>query len=148
MSENEQFIRITEDDIAEANQLSLHCPICAGAVERHAVDGAMAPIYCSDCETLYHLACWEQNGGKCAVLGCSGEAYGRVGELDLGPVLTIKQSDIPRHAPQPRVTPNGRTKRLKESERRMQREMKRRSLWRNLWDSLLRAIKIWPSDPS
>ena len=148
MSEQEQTIRISAEDILEANRLSLNCPICAGAVERNAARREMAAAYCTSCETLYHLACWEQNGGKCAVLGCDGSEYRLYGVVDLGPVLTIQRSDIPREAPQPRISPNGRTKRLKRGEQQLQRELKRRTFWRDLWRSLLRAIKLWPSDPS
>ena len=148
MNENEELIRITPEDISEANQLSLNCPICAGAVEQNASRHEMDAVYCTSCETLYHKACWNQNGAKCAVLGCSSTAYRQYGTVDLGPVLTVARADIPRDAPTPLPTPNGRTRRLKEDERRLQRELKRRSLLRNLWRGLLRAIKLWPSDPS
>ena len=148
MNENEEVIRITADDIAAANQLSLHCPICASAVEKYSNGEDTAPVYCVACETLYHYACWHQNGGKCAVLGCDGDAYKRYGVVDLGPTLTIRERDIPREAPRPVPSANGRTKRLKADERRLQRELKRRTFWRSLWQSLLRAIRIWPSDPS
>ena len=57
-------IAITLDDIAAANQLSLACPICAGPVEAYANQRALAPIVCNACGTLYHLACWEQNGAN------------------------------------------------------------------------------------
>lgn len=148
MNENEDLIRVTLDDIAEANQLSLNCPICAGAVEQHAPRGEMRAVYCASCETLYHQACWEQNGAKCAVLGCAGTTFKVHGTVDLGPVLTVARADIPREAPAPYVPTNGRTRRLKEDERRLQRELKRRGFWRNLWQGLLRAIRLWPSDPS
>jgi hypothetical protein len=148
MSEKEQIIRITNDDIDEANRLSLNCPLCASAVERHASDNEMAPVLCLECETLYHYACWVRNGNRCAVLGCSGTEFRRYGVLDLGPVLTIERRDIPKDVPRPVLSPNGRTKRLKEGERRMQREVRRKSIWRDLWHSLLRAIRLWPSDPS
>lgn len=148
MDENEKFIRITPEDVSEANRLSLHCPICAGAVEKHVSRHEMVAVYCTDCETLYHQACWNQNGSKCAVLGCSGKTCRTFGVVDLGPVLTVSRSEIPREAPRPTVTPNGRTRRLKEDERRLQRELKRRGFLRDLWYGLLRAIKLWPSDPS
>lgn len=148
MNENEDVIRVTLDDVTKANQLSLHCPICAGAVEQHASRREMQAVYCADCETLYHRACWEQNGAKCAVLGCSGTTFKVHGAVDLGPVLTVAHADIPREAPAPYVPKNGRTRRLKEDERRLQRELKRRSFWQNLWQGLLRAIRLWPSDPS
>lgn len=148
MSDQQETIQISAEDILEANRLSLNCPICAGAVERNASRPEMRAVYCTSCETLYHLACREQNGDKCAVLGCDGSEYRLYGVVDLGPVLKIRRSDIPREAPQPRISPNGRTKRLKRGERRMQRELKRRTFWRDLWQTLLRAIKLWPSDPS
>jgi hypothetical protein len=34
-------IHITADDVSEANRLSLHCPICAGAVENNVREGAL-----------------------------------------------------------------------------------------------------------
>ena len=148
MSENQEPIRITAEDVVEANRLSLHCPICADAVEEHVDEERMAPVYCSACETLYHRACWEQNGGTCAVLGCDNTSYKRYGAVDLGPTLKIEPKDIPKVVPRPVTSPNGRTKRLKDAERRMQREVRRRHFWRDLWQSLLRAIKLWPSDPS
>jgi hypothetical protein len=148
MTENGEFIRITAYDISEANQLSLHCPICAGAVEQHAPRPELVAVYCDACETLYHRACWEQNGASCAVLGCSGDSYRVYGAIELGPVLTVRRTDIPRVAPAPSAIQNGRNRRLKEDERRMQRELRRRSLLRDLWYGLLRAIKLWPSDPS
>jgi len=148
MSENEELIRITSRDISEANQLSLNCPICASAVEQNSARQEMTAVYCTSCETLYHQACWHQNGNRCAVLGCTGTEHRLYGVVDLGPVLTVGHSDIARQAPVPRLGPNGRTGRLKESERRLHRELKRRSFIRDLWQSLLRAIKLWPSDPS
>lgn len=148
MDENEHLIRITPEDVSEANQLSLHCPICASAVEQHTSREEMVAVFCTACETLYHRACWDQNGGKCAVLGCAGTTYRRYGVVDLGPVLTVRRGDIPREAPATYVPSNGRTRRLKEDERRLQRELKRRSFFRDLWRGLLRAIKLWPSDPS
>lgn len=147
-NENEALIHITLEDVREANRLSLNCPICAAAVERNVGNPEMRAVYCTSCETLYHRACWEQNGGDCAVLGCESKSYRRHGAVDMEPVLTIKQSDIPRVAPAPASSPNGKTRRLKANERRLQREMKRRNFWRDLWHSLLRAIKVWPSDPS
>lgn len=147
MNENEEVIRITVEDIAEANQLSLNCPICAGAVEKYAPRPETSPVFCVACETLYHLACWEQNGGSCAVLGCEGDTYKRYGVVDLGPPLTIEQRDIPKAAPVPDFSPNGQTKRLKEDER-LKGQIRVRSFWRELWQNLLQAIKLWPSDPS
>lgn len=148
MSENGEFISISAQDIAEANQLSLHCPICAGAVEKNAPRQELVAVYCTSCETLYHRACWEQNGGSCAVLGCSGDSYRVFGAVDLGPVLKVRRADIPHSIPTTKTPQNGRNRRLKENERRLQRELQGRSFLRDLWHSLLRAIRIWPSDPN
>lgn len=145
MNEDQPFLRITEEDIAEANQLSLRCPICAGAVEKHTADPDLLPVYCTECETLYHRGCWEQGGGKCAVLGCEGAGYRRYGAIDLGPSLTIDRGDIDR-ASRRLPTPNGQTtKKLKLDEQRRQRQG---GFWSRLWQSLLNAIKLWPSDQS
>lgn len=148
MNENGELITISAQDIAEANQLSLHCPICAGAVEQNASRPEMVAVYCTSCETLYHRACWEQNGGTCAVLGCSGSSYRVYGALELGPVLKVRPDDITRTIPTTGENHNGRQRRLKEDERRLQRELRGRSFLRDLWHGLLRAIKLWPSDPS
>ena len=62
---NEQefpLIHITVEDINEANRLSLHCPICASAVENHAEHEALTPVVCTSCGTLYHKACWGAKG--------------------------------------------------------------------------------------
>lgn len=147
MDENE-VLRITTEDVEEANRLSLNCPICAGPVEKHAARPEMAAVYCTACQTLYHHACWEQNGGTCAVLGCECQSYKRHGVYDLGPALTIDRKDISREAASRSGFPNGRTRRLKQQERRRQREGAGRSFWRDLWRNLLQAIKLWPSDPS
>jgi hypothetical protein len=133
-------IRVTPEDVAEANRLSLSCPICAGAVERSADEAALAPVYCTKCQTLYHRTCWDQNGGRCAVLGCDhreARAYGS----ELGPRLKISYSDISRHPPQPRSV-DGRTRRLKEEEKRRRRETASRDFWGELWRRLRRAIGL------
>lgn len=148
MDENEEVLRITTEDIEEANRLSLNCPICAGPVEKHADRSEMAAVYCTSCQTLYHHICWEQNGGTCAVLGCESKSYKRYGVFDLGPALTIDRKDISRQAPARPVFPNGQTGRLKRQERRLERGGAGGSFWRNVWRNLLRAIKLWPSDPS
>lgn len=144
MDENEEVLRITAEDVEEANRLSLNCPICAGPVEKHAERPAMAAVYCTACRTLYHHVCWEQNGGSCAVLGCENDSYKRYGVFDLGPALTIDHKDVSREAPYPPGFPNGETGRLK----RQEKATAGRSFWGDLWRNLLRAIKLWPSDPS
>jgi len=153
MNEREEPpITITQADIVDANRLSLHCPICAGAVEQH-IDGVdVAPVICTDCGTLYHLACWEQNGGNCAILGCESQTYRRHGVLDLGPVMTISRRDIQRAPAQPRPVPvasaNSATNKKQKNEQGMYKEMQRRFRLRDFFQNLLRAIRIWPSDPS
>lgn len=136
--DEEPLIEITATDIAEANRLSLSCPICASAVENNPLNDSLAPVVCANCQTLYHRACWEQNDNKCAVLGCGhGESY-RYG-TQLGPRLTINYSDLPKHVP--RVpSPNGRHQKLKEEEKRRQKEAARRTFWSDLVDSILRAV--------
>ena len=130
-----QPIKITDTDIAEANRLSLSCPICAGPVEKNVDDSSLSPVVCLQCGTLYHKACWEQHNGKCAVLGCEhkeARAYG----TDIGPLLKIRYSDLPKHVP---VTPsyNGRTQQLKEQEKQRQKET---GFWNTLFDRILRAF--------
>jgi hypothetical protein len=132
-------IQITTDDIAEANRLSLNCPICAGAVENHIDQDGLAPVVCAKCQTLYHHACWGQNGGKCAILGCGHDKCYPYG-VDRGPLLKITHSDIPRDVPR-MVT--DRSKKLKEQERRMQREAKRRSFWDGLFEAIKQAFEKW-----
>lgn len=139
MSENEP-IHITDEDIAEANRLSLSCPICASAVEKNISNESLKPVLCANCQTLYHRTCWEQNGGKCATLGCGHEECYPYG-TELGPRLTINYSDLPKHLPKPAVSPNGRSKELKAREKRLQKEAMRREFWRNLYDRILRAFK-------
>jgi hypothetical protein len=139
MSENEP-IEITDEDIAEANRLSLSCPICASAVEKNISNDSLKPVICANCQTLYHRTCWEQNGGKCATLGCGHEESYPYG-TELGPRLTISYSDLPKHVPKPTVSPNGRSKELKAREKRLQKEAMRSEFWRNLYDRILRAFK-------
>lgn len=130
-----QPIQITETDIAEANRLSLSCPICAGAVEKYVMDVSLSPVVCLQCGTLYHKACWEQHNGKCAVLGCEHKEARPYG-TDVGPRLTIRYSDIPKHVP-PTPSYNGRTQQLKEQEKQRQRE---EGFWNNLFGRILRAF--------
>jgi hypothetical protein len=140
MSEiEEEPIRITEEDIAEANRLSLSCPICASAVEKNTNNPSLRAVICANCQTLYHHTCWEQNGGKCATLGCGHEECYPYG-TELGPRLTIRYSDLPKHIPKPAVAPNGRSKELKAQEKRLQREAARKEFWRNLFDRIRRAF--------
>ena len=140
MDEQESpFIRISEEDITEANRLSLHCPICANPVEDNVTTTALTPIVCAACGTLYHKACWQQSSGKCAVLGCDHDKFRRYGE-NLTPVLRIKYTDL-RPALNGR-SPSRRTKRLKEEQRRQVEQLRRPSLLRRLFQWLLDQIKI------
>lgn len=134
-------IHISLDDIAEANMLSLHCPICAGPVENYVNEPALQPVICGQCGTLYHKICWEQKGGKCAILGCEHNQY-RIYGTQADPVLVIQHRDLPRDA---RPSNNGispSTKRLKQEQQQAFREIQQRGFWSLFWDWLLRAIKI------
>ena len=139
MTESEQPITISAEDIAEANRLSLSCPICAGAVEKNVDSAALIPVVCSNCHTLYHRTCWEQNGGQCATLGCEHKECYTYG-TEIGPLLKIGYSDLPKHAPRRMPSPNGRSKQLKAEEKRRQREESRREFWSGLVSRIRRAI--------
>jgi len=134
------LIQISTDDIAEANRLSLHCPICAGAVEAHLDDEALKPVFCASCKTLYHQACWEQSGGKCAILGCNHDKYVVYGTVSK-PILKISYADIPQPSPNGRVI-SQRTKRLKAEQKRQVEQLRRPSLLQRFWQWLLDQIKI------
>ena len=135
---DQDSIHITDEDIAEANRLSHSCPICAGSVEKNVETGAQSPVVCSRCQTLYHEACWDQNGGKCAILGCGHKENYPYG-TELGPRLVINYSDIPKRAPAA-PSPNGRFKELKRQQRRLQKEADKRGGWMNLFDRILKAF--------
>ena len=134
------LIRITTNDISEANQLSLSCPFCGSAVEDHVDGAALVPIICDQCGTLYHRACWEQSGGKCAVLGCGSTKF-HVHGLDTRPVLKVKYTDLPAHSANGRSSVNEKNRRLKEEQRRQVRNM---TLFERFWRWLLDQIKINP----
>jgi hypothetical protein len=134
------LIRITVNDISEANQLSLSCPICGSAVEDHVDGAALVPIICDQCGTLYHRACWEQSGAKCAVLGCGSTKF-HVHGLDTRPVIKVKYTDLPAHSANGRPSTNARNRRLKEEQRRQVRNM---TLFERFWRWLLDQIKVNP----
>lgn len=140
--EEQEFplIRITENDIAAANQLSLSCPICGSAVEDHVDGAALVPVICDQCGTLYHRACWEQSGGKCAVLGCGSTKF-HIHGVDNRPVLKVKYTDLPAHSANGRTSTSAQTRRLKEEQRRQVRRM---TLFERFWRWLLDQIKINP----
>lgn len=139
--EEQEFppIHITDTDIVEANRLSLHCPICGSGVENH-VDGALLPVVCDQCGTLYHRACWDQSGGKCAVLGCNHDKFHVYGR-PLGPVLKVKYTDLPA----PSVNGQGasrQTRRLKAEQKRQVEQMQKPGFWARFWKWLLDQIRI------
>lgn len=133
-------ISISEDDVREANQLSLHCPICANPVENYVTAADLQPVVCRQCGTLYHKTCWQQGGGKCAVLGCAHTQY-RVYGTQMRPVLKVDYKDIPRQPVNGRP-PSPSTKKLKEEQRRQIEQLRRPSLLQRLWQWLLDQIKI------
>jgi hypothetical protein len=135
-------ITITENDVQEANQLSLHCPICANPVENYVTTADLQPVVCRQCGTLYHKACWQQGGGKCAVLGCGHTEY-RVYGTQLRPILKVDYKDIPKQPVNGRPrTPSPSTKQLKDEQRRQVEQLRRPSLLQRLWQWLLDQIKI------
>ncbi len=132
-------LTITNIDIQAANELSLHCPICANPVEKFVDDADFRPVICAKCGTLYHKACWEQGGGKCAVLGCDHDKY-HVHGAATSQILSIKYKDLPRHSPNGR---SNRTKQLKNEQRRQVEQMRHSgSLLRRLFQWLWDQIKI------
>lgn len=143
MSEEQEmpFIQITTDDITEANQLSLHCPICASAVENYVETNALRPVFCGNCKTLYHRACWEQSGGKCAILGCDHTEYIQYGQ-DSSPALKISYTDLPLSSSNGGKSTSKQTRRLKEQQRRQVEQLRRPSLLQRLWQWILNQIKI------
>ena len=131
-------LTITDNDIQAANQLSLHCPICANPVEKFVEDVDLRPVLCAKCGTLYHKVCWEQGGGKCAVLGCGHDKF-KVHGTPTNPVLSIKYTDLPRPSANGR---SSQTKRLKDEQRRQVEELRKPSLLQRLFKWLLDQIKI------
>ena len=127
-------IRITLDDVTQANQLSLNCPICASPVERNVPTTGAAPVICTECGTLYHRACWESTGAKCAMIGCSSTSMRLYGEA-MGPVLTIRRSDLDK------VPPGYRNKQLKAQEVRRSQPQKSATFWERLFRRILDAFR-------
>jgi len=132
------LIRITDQDIAEANRLSLSCPICASAVEKNPELRAMSPVVCAMCKTLYHRLCWEQNDNSCATLGCSHDRCYEYGMIE-GPLLKVDYADIPKSVPGQGFSPNGRFKKLKEQELQ-KRGTGGQGFWNRIITRLIRAI--------
>jgi hypothetical protein len=132
------LIRITDEDIADANRLSLSCPICASAVEKNPELRAMSPVVCAKCKTLYHRLCWEQNDNSCATLGCAHDRCYEYGAV-VGPLLKVDYSDIPKTVPSQGFSPNGRFKKLKDQELQ-QKESGSRGFWDRFLVRLFRAV--------
>jgi hypothetical protein len=136
------LIHISDDDISEANRLSLHCPICAGAVENNMSDRAVKPVVCSKCGTLYHKTCWEQSGGKCAILGCDCTESYLYGQ-NRDPALTITYADLPLSSANGRgPTTSAQTKRLKAEQAREVERLRQPGFWQRLWQWLLDQIQV------
>ena len=131
-------LTITDNDIEAANQLSLHCPICANPVEKFVEDTDLRPVLCAKCGTLYHKVCWEQGGGKCAVLGCGHDKF-KLHGTPTNPVLSIKYTDLPRPSANGR---SSRTKQLKDEQRRQVEELRKPGLLQRLFKWLLDQIRI------
>ncbi len=127
----DDIIKVTEKDIAQANRLSLSCPICASAVEKNVDQQALTPVVCANCQTLYHHTCWEQNDNKCAVLGCGHEEFYYFG-TEVGPRLTITYADLPEHVSKSAPFSNGRFKKLKAQQKRLQEQAKGSDFWSDL----------------
>ena len=136
------FLQITDNDILEANRLSLHCPICASAVEKNLDGEALRPLICASCGTLYHKTCWEQSGGKCAILGCGHTAYHIYGR-DYGPTLKVNYDDLPQPSPNGRgPAADPRARRLKAEQKRQVEAMRRPGLLQRFFQWLLDQIRI------
>lgn len=135
------LIQITNEDITEANQLSLACPICGSGVENNPESAAFTPVVCEKCGTLYHRACWEQSGGKCAVLGCGHEKYHVYGR-ELGPILRVKYTDLPTPSAVNGRDPGRRTRELKERQKREVERYRRPGLLSRFMRWLLNQIRI------
>ncbi|MFT5196976.1 MAG: hypothetical protein ACI9EW_002008 [Cellvibrionaceae bacterium] len=126
-------IKITLEDIEAASQLSLACPMCAGPVYREYNDPEMAPVECANCETIYHRACWEQSGGKCAMVGCDCKRIKVYNHISAPVSVSIQSTDIRERGPEI-------TEELKRQQQRMRREFESGSLlgrfMRWLWDQI------------
>lgn len=102
-------------------------------------DTDLQPVICAKCGTLYHKTCWEQGGGKCAVLGCGHDKF-KVHGVPASPVLSIKYTDLPKPVVNGRSSQQ--TKRLKEQQRREVEQLRRPSLLQRLFKWLLDQIRI------
>lgn len=127
-------IKITLDDVEEANQLSLACPMCAGPVYRAFDEAAMAPVECASCETAYHKACWDSVGAKCAMVGCDCTRVRAYDSPAPGGVV-INQTDFRQRGPV--ITED-----LKRQQQEMRRQLESGSLLGRFLRWLIRQIRI------
>lgn len=137
---SDELITITPQDVREANQLSLACPICANPVERSSEHEQLRPVTCTRCGTLYHRVCWDQNGGKCAILGCGHTECRPFGTQ--GPVIKISAEDIPSEAEVEQYERRRikQVERARQTQRKPQRPTKPRGFWQRLFDAIRRAF--------
>lgn len=129
-----QPIKITLDDIEEANKLSEGCPMCGNPVYRQFSERALMPVECVNCDAIYHKVCWEElGGGVCAMVGCEERKYRPYGqETDVrSPAVRIDNIDLGR------VSSN---QQLKYQERQVRREVSGGVVYRFfawVWDQLV-----------
>ena len=143
MSDEENVLRITFDDIQAANQLSLACPMCASPVEDNVLDSSLRPVSCAQCGTHYHSVCWQHNGGSCAVLGCNCTEHRVYGVEEDSLRISIK--DLPSEADVKR-----RNQQLKRREKQQRTssttppptDQQRRGFWGSLFNNILRAFGV------
>ena len=112
-------------------------------IEKNLDGEALIPVVCASCGTLYHKTCWEQSGGKCAILGCGHDKFHVYGR-DLGPALKLNYDDIPQPSANGRG-PDGssrRQRRLKEEQKRQVEAMRRPGLLQRFFQWLLDQIRV------
>ena len=135
MSEVEgEPIKITLDDIEQANQLSEACPVCFGPVYRTYESIDLKPVECAACETVYHKACWDHAGGKCAMVGCDSTRVRSYDSQSTGGVV-INQTDFRERGPEI-------TEELKRQQQEMRRQLESGSLLGRFLRWLIRQIRI------
>jgi hypothetical protein len=139
MSDPESVLRITDNDIHEANQLSLNCPICASPVEKNTTQPELQPVVCAACGTLYHRACWEGNRGHCAILGCSHDRYRVYGSHQ--PVITITAQELPTDAEVRRRSEQVKRLKRQEQQRVPPARPPSQGFWARLFERIARAFR-------
>lgn len=127
-------IKITIDDIDQADKLSDACPICVGSVHRAYEHRELKPVECAACETVYHKACWDQAGGKCAMIGCESTRVRAYDSQSAGGVV-INQTDFRERGP-------AVTEDLKRQQQEMRRQLESGSLLGRFLRWLIRQIRV------